>query len=226
MPDARGNVPDLHFNEAGIALHHSQDRKSGRLIRASRWYAGENYGEGGSKENFRNHYAGASFSDDHGRCWRSSIVPGYGFSEAGIVERKDGALLMNLRRHWAPPGTPKHCRWSSISFDSGETWSEPVPILQLPDGPSGTTYGLCGGFVRCGDLLVFSNVVSKRERRNGHFWISSDDGASWVLGKMIEQGGFAYSSLAAMGSSVYVLYEGGPKQSRRITFAELDMNRA
>ena len=131
-------MPDLHMNEHGITT------SSGRLIRAARFYAGQNYGPAGEKtRRWPEHYVNAIFSDDNGKTWQTSDpVPGFGFGEAAIVERQDGVLLMNIRRHWAPKGAPKEhtrCRWSSASADGGQTWSNPEPVLSLPDGPSGNT---------------------------------------------------------------------------------------
>ena len=222
LPDSRGNLPDLHMNECGITL------TSGRLIRAARFYAGVNYGPGRSKSQWPEHYVNAIYSDDHGHTWHASHpVPGFGFGEAAIVERADGTLLMNVRRHWAPRGTPKQhrlCRWSSTSTDGGHTWSEPEPVPALPDGPAGSTYGLMGGLVRCGDTHIFSNVESDTtERRNGHLWLSADEGATWPTRIQVCEGGFAYSSLAAHASSLYLLYEGGPKQCRRLLCQRFDL---
>ena len=222
LPDSRGNLPDLHMNESGITL------MSGRLIRAARFYAGQNYGPGRSKSQWPEHYVNAVYSDDHGHTWQPSLpVPDYGFGEAAIVERSDGTLLMNIRRHWAPRGTPKQhrlCRWSSTSTDGGHTWSEPEPVPDLADGPSGTIYGLMGGLVKCGGLHVFSNVVSHtKERQNGHLWLSADEGATWPVCRQVSDTSFAYSSLTAHAGSIYLLYEGGPKQRRQLFFQRFDL---
>ena len=224
LRDSRGNTPDLHMSESGITL------SSGRLIRAARFYAGVNYGPGRSKSHWPEHYVNAIYSDDHGHTWHTSHpVPGFGFGEAAIAEQVDGTLVMNIRRHWAPRGTPKQhrfCRWVSTSADRGQTWSEPEPVLALPDGPTGSTYGLMGGLVKCGgDVHVFSNVLSDTsERRNGHLWLSKDEGASWPTRIQVCEGGFAYSSLAAHAGSVYLLYEGGPKQYRQLLCQRFDLH--
>jgi len=211
------------MNECGITL------SSGRLIRAARFYAEVNYGPDGSKRQWPQHYVNAIYSDDHGITWHTSdLVPGFGFGEAAIVEREDGTLMMNIRRHWAPRGTPKQhrlCRWSSTSADGGHTWSKPEPIIALPDGPAGSTYGLMGGLVKCGGVHVFSNVVSDTtERRNGHLWLSADEGGSWPIRRQVTDTPSAYSSLAAGAGSLYLLYEGGPKQHRQLLFRRFDVD--
>ena len=150
-----------------------------RGIRAARFYAGQNYGPRGSEGQWPEHYVNAIYSDDHGHMWQTSDpVPSFGFGEAAIAERVDGMLELNIRRHWAPRGTPKHhrlCRWSSTSTDSGHTWSEPEPVLALPDGSAGSTYGPMGGLVKCGDVHVFSNALSHTEalQKSSHTWSSA-----------------------------------------------------
>ncbi len=95
--------------------------------------------------------------------------------------------------------------------------------MLLPDGPAGSTYGLMGGLVRCGDTHVFSNVVSDTARRNGHLWLSVDEGAIWPICRQVSDASFAYSSLAAHAGSIYLLHEGGPKQRRQLFFRRFDV---
>ena len=210
-PDCRGNQPDLHMNEHGITL--SNPKFAGRLLRAARQYAGENYGDNGSEENWPNHYANAVYSDDGGKTWQTSQpVPGFGFGEAAVVELADGTIRMNLRRHWAPKGVRNTRRWNSMSSDGGETWSTPVQIDALPDGPQNTMYGLMGGFANSGGWLFFSNVDSGEGRSHGHVWASPDEGQTWPIKREICASIFEYSSLAACDSDsdrwIYCLFEG------------------
>ena len=81
-----------------------------------------------------------------------------------------------------------------------------------------------GGLATCGSLLVFSNVVTgTSERRNGHLWVSADEGRTWPICRQATDAPFAYSSLAAHAGSVYLLYEGGPKQHRQLLFRRFDV---
>ena len=71
---------------------------------------------------------------------------------------------------------------------------------------------------------MFSNVVSDTtERRNGHLWLSVDEGAAWPICHQVSAAPFAYSSLAAHAGSIYLLHEGGPKQRRQLFFRRFDM---
>ncbi len=217
-----GHVPSMHMNEHGITLRHGPHR--GRLIRPSRWY-----GEGNDRAHWPTHTTNAIFSDDGGHTWQASEpVPLPGAGEACIVELADGTLYYNTRRHWAPEPDQARQRWAARSHDGGVTWTDLVEVAALPDGNRDTTYGLMGGLVRLPvrgrDILVFSNIISRRGRRNGVVWTSFDGGVTWPVRRVVDAGGFAYSSLGAgrpdtAGEGwVYLLYETGghPDSSGRL----------
>jgi len=243
--DTRNNPPDLHMNEHGIALQRGPHR--GRLIRPTRSYAGQNYG------NFQQHYTGTIMSDDGGASWRAGEpLRVYGVGEAAIVELSNGTLLYNTRRHWAPPeeGPPLR-RWAASSHDGGETWSDVRLVPQLPDGPQNSPYGLMGGLTRLPldgfDVLLFSNVDSCCARERGTIWVSLDGGLSWPIKRLVPthavereepQGEasferllienprhFGYSSLVAgrPGTQsegwIYLLYEGPRMEVVRLNLA-------
>jgi hypothetical protein len=202
------------MNEHGISLRHGPYK--GRLIRPSRWYGRTNY----PAEFFHTHYTNAVFSDDGGRSWKASEpFPVMGCGEACIVELSDGTLHYNTRRHWAPDREESLWRWTAHSDDGGVTWKEAERSTVLPDGNADSTYGLMGGLVRLPvkgrDVLVYSNVVSDRGRRNGHVWASFDGGVTWPVRRQVFEGPFGYSSLDAgrpgTGSEgwIYLLHEGG-----------------
>jgi arylsulfatase A len=209
-----GNVPSMHTNEHGITLRHGPF--AGRLIRATRWYAAANY----PPSNFPTHYTDAIHSDDGGFSWRTSDpFPAMGTGEAAIVERADGTLLYNSRRHWAPPGENPRRRWTAVSRDGGQRWDELAMSPILPDGDADRDYGLMGGMVRLPiegrDVLLFSNIESPSGRRNGTVWASFDGGATWPIKRVVDAGPFAYSSLEAgrpgtpSEGSIHLLYETG-----------------
>ena len=81
-PDANGNVPSMHMNEAGITLRHG--KHAGRLIRAARHYAGQNH-----RDKWPEHYTTAIYSDDGGKTWNTSKP----FAEMGTGE---AALVLSL----------------------------------------------------------------------------------------------------------------------------------
>jgi hypothetical protein len=171
---------------------------------------------------FPTHYTHALFSDDGGRTWKASEpFPVMGCGEACIAELSDGTLHYNTRRHWAPVREDALWRWSGESKDGGMTWQNPRRSDILPDGDPATTYGLMGGLVRLPvlgrDILLFSNIVSQKGRKNGHVWASFDGGKTWPCRRQIFEGNFAYSALNAgrpgtpSAGWIYLLYEGGPQ---------------
>lgn len=210
-PNKAGNVPSMHMNEHGITLLHGPNR--GRLIRASRWYAGRN-----APEHHPQHYTDAIFSDDSGRTWQASEpFQALGTGEAAIAELSDGRLYYNSRRHWAPPGVNARRRWTSWSRDGGQTWDAPTLCQALPDGDQDRNYGLMAGLVRLPvqgrDILLFSNIASASGRHHGTVWASFDGGSSWPVRQLVTPGAFAYSSLdagrpgTASEGWVYLLFE-------------------
>lgn len=194
-PDSNGNLPSMHMNEHGITLRHGPH--AGRLIRATRYYAGKN-----DRSKWPEHYTNAMFSDDHGVSWQTSEpFPENGTGEAALAELSDGRIYYNSRIHWQdrPRNTRRRESWSD---DGGETWKEWKIVDVLPDGHQHRSYGCMGGLVRLPiqdqDILIFSNLDTpnaKRERAT--VWASFDGGKTWPVKRLVFQGPSAYSSLTA-----------------------------
>lgn len=212
-PDPDGRSPSLHMNEHGITLQRGPHR--GRLLRPTR-----DYGESNDRKEWPRHVTNAIFSDDHGQSWQTSgAFPALGTGEAAVVELSDGRLYYNSRRHWAPEGENPRRRWTATSRDGGASWQELDICEALPDGPQDTDYGLMAGLVRLPvtghDILLFSNVESDQGRHHGTVWASFDGGRSWPIRRLVFEGPFAYSSLAAgrpgtpSAGWLYLLFEGG-----------------
>jgi len=220
-PDINGNVPSMHMNEHGITLRHG--KYAGRLIRAARHYAGSNEKIKGSSEPIRSseQYTTAIYSDDGGKTWNTSKpFPEMGTGEAAIVELSDGRLYYNSRTHWSRNKLPlrRRCAWSD---DGGETWTDWQLVEILPDGPQDTTYGCFGGLTRLPikgkDILLYSNCDSPAKRNHGTVWGSFDGGKTWTLKRLVYEGEYKYSSLAAGRPGtpsegwIYLHFEGGPR---------------
>ena len=219
-PDKEGREPSMHMNEHGLTLQRSKYK--GRLIRPSRYYAGQN-----NRSKWPQHFTNAIYSDDNGKTWHSSgPFPANGTGEATIAELADGTIYYNSRRHWAEEGANPRRRWTAISKDGGETWTDLKFCEALPDGPQTTDYGLMAGLTRlplsCQDILIYSSADSDTGRNTGTVWASFDGGKSWPVKRLIEPGRFAYSSLTsgrpntATEGWVYLHYEtsGGSKVAK------------
>ncbi|HMO66717.1 MAG TPA: sialidase family protein, partial [Verrucomicrobiota bacterium] len=213
LPDSLGQVPAMHMNERGITL--LRGPHAGRLIRATRWYGG-----GNDPAFWPGHCANAIYNDDGGETWRTSEpFPARGTGEAAIVELSDGRLHFNSRRHLATDGRDPRRRHVAWSHDGGVTWQDLAVSEELPDGDQSSDYGLMAGLVRlpmdgCG-ILLFSTVDSRGGRRRGSVWAGFHGGRTWPVKRLVDEGGFAYSSPAVGRSAtrsegwVYLLYETG-----------------
>lgn len=219
-PDSKGNVPASHMNEHGVTLRHG--KRAGRLLRPSRWYAGQNH-----RSKWPQHYTNAMYSDDGGKTWLTSEpFPANGTGEATLAELADGTVYYNTRRHWAEEGANPRRRWHAWSDDGGHSWRDFSICEILPDGPQSTNYGCMGGLTRLPvkdrDVLLYVNCDSNGGRDKGTVWASFDGGKTWPLKRLAEPGRYAYSSVASgrpgtkTEGKVYVHYEtsGGSKVAR------------
>ena len=220
LPNSLGHIPSMHMNESGSTLRRGE--KKGRLIRPTRYYGG-----GNDKAYWDDHYTNAMYSDDGGRTWQASEpFPAMGTGEAALVELSDGTIYYNSRRHKSTDGLDPRRRYMARSYDGGTTWQGMSIVHELPDGDQNRDYGLMGGMVRLPlkgrDVILFSNIESPDGRKGGTIWASFDGGKTWPVKRLIEQGSFAYSSLAAGREGtpseglIYLLYEseGGAKIAR------------
>ena len=214
-PDSKGNDPSMHMNEHGITLRHGKHK--GRLIRPSRWYAGQNH-----SSKWPQHYTNAIYSDDGGKTWQTSEpFPANGTGEATIAELSDGTIYYNSRRHWAEEGANPRRRWTATSTDGGHTWENLTFCEVLPDGPQNTNYGCMAGLTRLAvkgrDILIYSNCDSPSGRVKGTVWASFDGGKTWPIKRLVFEGRHAYSSLTsgrpgtATEGMIIHHFEGGPK---------------
>jgi len=211
QPDENGRTPSMHMNERGITLR--KGPHAGRLLRPSR-----SYGAGNGREYWNTHYTNAIYSDDGGMTWRTSRpFPALGTGEATLAELANGRIYYNSRRHLSTDGRDPRRRHVAWSDDGGESWTDLSVSAELPDGEQDRDYGLMAGLVRLPvanrDILIFSNIESDQGRRRGTVWASFDGGATWPVKRLAQEGGFAYSSLAAgtPGTAsegwIYLLYE-------------------
>ena len=223
-PDANGNVPSMHMNEAGITLRHG--KHAGRIIRAARHYAGKN-----DRSKWPQHYTTAIYSDDGGKTWHTSKpFAEMGTGEATLAELSDGRLYYNTRAHWNKDKPPLRRR-SAYSADGGATWTDYKIVQILPDGPQNTNYGCMGGLVRLPikdkDILVYSNPDSPSGRNHGTLWASFDGGKTWPIKRLVTAGSFGYSSLTAGRPKtksegwIYVNYESGGSKVARLNLSWL-----
>lgn len=166
--------------------------RSGRLLAPVSWVR-ESSGQA-------SYCASCYYSDDDGATWRASAtrleLPRRGAMEPGVVELRDGRVLMIIR-------TQLGRIYRSFSRDGGVTWSAAEPMtLVAPEAPA-TISRLPGGEL----LLVWNNNVDLSADHCGRRTpltcaISRDEGETWENFKNLEddpQLGFAYTSIAFVG---------------------------
>ena len=216
--DERGNIPSMHMNEHGITL--KKGKFKGRLIRPTRYYS-----KGNQREFYKEHYSNAIYSDDGGVNWfTSNPFPAMGTGEGAIIELKNGNLLYNSRRHFAEDGLNPRMRHIAISKDGGKNWCDLHVSKILPDGQQNSDYGLMGGLdifkLNGKNIIIFTNIESfDKGRKNGLVWASLDEGKTWPIKKIIDKGGFKYSSISVgrkntvTENMIYILYETGTEKN-------------
>jgi sialidase-1 len=148
-----------------------------------------------------------AFSDDDGRSWRRGSgeigLPKRGALEPGIVQRKDGSILMFMR-------TQLGCAYKAISTDAGETWHDVHPL-----GPVSSEAPTCIKRIpSTGDLLMVWNHVwdpfkSHWGRSPLTAAVSKDDGETWKCFRNIEaepDHNYAYCSITFREDEVLLTY--------------------
>lgn len=178
--------------------------RSGRLVVPAARHArpGEKFGPG---------VAVCFLSNDNGQTWRQSdnelVGPahsGSGLQEPGIIELKDGRLMMLCR-------TDQGCQFRSYSEDGGITWSpaEPTDLLS-PVSPA-----TLKRIPQTGDvLLVWNDHRNIDDARRGKrtplkIAISRDEGQTWENVKTLEDdpaGWYCYTAVESLGHRVLLAY--------------------
>jgi hypothetical protein len=147
------------------------------------------------------------YSDDEGQTWKPSRTIAdvkeskVGAQEPGVVELKDGRVLMWLRNS---TGKVYRC----LSSDQGETWSEPEPMdITAPVSPQSikripSTRDL---------LLVWNNSPDQRFPLTCA--MSKDEGRTWQHIQNLDEDvshTYAYTSITFVRDRVLFTYYAGP----------------
>jgi len=167
-------------------------------------------------QTYRSH---SIYSDDHGKSWKLGATVGDNTSEAHIVERTDGSLVMDTR---TVVGREKRT-WAT-STDGGETWSDPMfneslfdphceaCMIRVPRKISGKTQWL------------FSNPVGPK-RHNLTIHHSEDEGRTWKTGLLIQEGDSQYSSLAVLPNGrIGCLYDRWTEGNYHLFYTDVDLS--
>ena len=166
-------------------------------------------------------------SDDGGDTYRLASANGLGggvgrgANEMQLVELRNGSVLANSRSF--STGTPQ-LRVQAISNDGGETFSPTYFVRDLPEPFDG-----CEGSIASspdGQALWYAHTLSKPSggiapwilkelggkvnltgRDHMTLWRSGDQGASYDVVRLIDEGASGYVSLQVSSSKLFLFYE-------------------
>ncbi len=184
----------------------------------------------GKKFDWNNMFNGVLISDDKGKTWREGGLTQSHVGEACVVELSDGRVYVNSRNHADNYGIRNH----AISSDGGETFTE------FGDDPQLIEPTCDAGMVSFedqekGHVILFSNPAVKAtkrwdgaSRRRMSVKASFDDGKTWPINKLVNEGSSAYSGIAVGNNNmIFLAYEHaalGSKDSRQnIAIARFNM---
>lgn len=161
------------------------------------------------------------YSDDHGATWKAGTPAGTGMDENKVVELSDGRLMMNSR----PYGGANY-RKVATSTDGGQTWSEPVSDMNLPDAVDNAQIirafpNAAPGTERAKVLLLSHSPNQSRTRDQGTISLSCDDGSTWTH-KLFRKEHVGYTTLAVQSDgSLGLLSE--DVNNKRITYRNFSL---
>jgi len=156
------------------------------------------------------------YSDDHGETWNYGSAFGHegqNMNESRMVELENGDIYLNARYVNNATEEKNNYRYTAISLDKGIHWTdikmdENFPLSNPCDA------GLIS-FKKYGEnrnLILYSKNESKEGRKNLILRMSNDEGISWHVSKIIDEGPAGYSDLAVLPDKTLLLvYETGVK---------------
>lgn len=181
---------------------HGIQLKTGRLV-VPIWVCDRTHAERNKDVTNSRYCSGVIYCDDDGVTWKTGrlVRPDISqLNECTVIERKDGSLLLNMRAHGGG------FRALSESTDGGETWSPPVFDRNL-------VCPTCQASIQrlAPDEMIFTNPASAK-RDHLTIRLSRDEGKTWPVSRIIDEGHSGYSDLAVTADGeILCLYERGEK---------------
>lgn len=220
-----GAIAGTHGSGTGITLRHGPHR--GRLLVPARYNTSPRRVNDWSKEGMEFlrtcHFNCAIYSDDHGKTWQTSepVQPGTG--EGCIAETLEGTVYYNSRAYFFD-GKRRIAR----SYDAGDTFTDfavDETLIEPIQGCSAALKRYPQKFAGGKNLLLFSNPANfptggskvtswPGDRGLGRIRmtvrLSYDEGTTWPISRVVNEGPSGYSSLAvSKDGAILCLYETG-----------------
>jgi sialidase-1 len=170
----------------------------------------------------RRMHAANAYSDDHGATWKLGASIGVGLDENKAVELHDHRVMQNIRAY----GKTVTHRLTAISHDGGVTFGAATEEPSLPDPRNNADVIRVAPDAPVGSreerMLLFSNTADEKRRANLTVRLSCDDGRTWPVSKIVEEGPAMYSVMARLKDGTFgLLYESGT--ARGLTFVRFDL---
>jgi sialidase-1 len=204
---------DYDWKVLATGPNHSIQLKTGRLV-VPVWLS---TGTGGNAH--RPSVTATIYSDDQGKTWKAGdiAVPcteeWINPNETVAIELNDGSVMLNVRSE-----SKAHRRLVTTSKDGASGWSRPRFDDALLEP-------ICmGGIVRYNlggqSLILFSNPHNldnekgkaepgkSRDRKNVSVKVSRDEGQTWPVNKLVENGPSMYSDIAVTQSGTILCFYG------------------
>jgi len=150
------------------------------------------------------------YSDDHGQTWQLG-EPNNSWSETTVVELMDGTLMRNDRS-----SRMDGLRRISTSKDGGQTWTEYFEHTDLYEPNTNgceadqITFEHIDAFGNRNQYLIYAGPRHHTIRRVMAIMLSTDQGESYRIGRLLDYNRANYASLAQYDNdTLLLLYEYG-----------------
>ena len=171
----------------------------------------------------RNYGVNCLYSDDHGKTWKlGGDTPVGEFNESQIVEQANGEVMLIGRTYSSSDSS-----WQAkvISKDKGLNWSKK---LEYDQGLIGRACDI--GLTRYSfkpNIILASQPASTKKRMDLTIRMSKDEGETWSVSKLLQEGGATYSDLAVLpDKTIICLYgHGGTEHMpQSVSLARFNLN--
>lgn len=217
--------PEYDWKVLATGPSHAIQLKTGRLV-VPVWLS---LGTGGHAH--RPSVTSTIYSDDHGATWhRGEIaVPNtdkwVNPNETIIAELADGRVMLNTRSE-----SKDHRRLVTTSPDGAKGWSEPKFHPELLEPVCMASIVRLTGKDSDKTRLLFANPATTDSRKKITVRLSYDEGETWPLTRMVEEGYSGYSDLAVLPDGrILLIYERGsvdnksPYKTGSLTLAKFNL---
>ncbi|MEX2569454.1 MAG: sialidase family protein [Cyclobacteriaceae bacterium] len=185
-------------------------------------------GEGQIPADERQYGISTIYSDDGGQIWNYGSSFGHdgrNMNESRLAELHNGDVYVNARYTEDNPGDRNNHRAVAISKDQGVSWQNILIDENFPKSNQ-CDAGLIAIPQNNGDnknILLYSKNESTEGRENLTVRLSFDEGKSWPVSRVVDEGPAWYSDMALLPDhTVLLIYETGKDSPVKVVRFNLD----